>query len=110
MLSSAANGRAQYDTMLGAGGRQFHGPFGLSVAKNITSDPDQGLGKWTDAEIERAIRKGIDRQGHPLKPPMGFGRRRRRRCPEARLRRCAWTGRPAKVTADDRASARCWLI
>lgn len=68
----AANGRAQYDTMLGAGGRQFHGPFGLSVAKNITSDPDQGLGKWTDAEIERAIRKGIDRQGHPLKPPMGF--------------------------------------
>ncbi|MDP1749955.1 MAG: cytochrome c [Reyranella sp.] len=68
----AANGRAQYDTLLGAGGRQFHGPFGLSVAKNITPDPDQGLGKWSDAEIERAIRKGIDRQGQPLKPPMGF--------------------------------------
>lgn len=68
----AANGRAQYDTLLGAGGRQFHGPFGLSVAKNITSDPDQGLGKWTDAEIERAIRKGVDRTGQPLKPPMGY--------------------------------------
>jgi len=67
-----ANGRTQYATLLGAGGRQFHGPFGLSVAKNITSDPDQGLSKWTDAEIERAIRKGIDRQGQPLKPPMGF--------------------------------------
>lgn len=68
----AANGRAQYDTLLGAGGRHFPGPWGLSVAKNITSDPDQGLGKWSDAEIERAIRTGVDRQGHPLKPPMGF--------------------------------------
>ena len=68
----AANGRAQYDTLLGTGGRQFHGPFGLSVAKNITPDPDQGLGKWSDAEIERAIRTGVDRQGNPLKPPMGF--------------------------------------
>lgn len=67
-----ADGRSQYGTRLGAGGRQFHGPFGLSVAKNITSDPDQGLGKWSDAEIERAIRKGIDRQGQPLKPPMGY--------------------------------------
>ncbi len=31
-----------------------------------------GLGKWSDAEIERAVRKGIDHQRHPLKPPMGF--------------------------------------
>jgi mono/diheme cytochrome c family protein len=68
----AANGQAQYATLLGAGGRQFPGPWGLSVAKNITSDPEEGLGKWTDAEIERAIRKGVDRQGQPLKPPMGF--------------------------------------
>jgi mono/diheme cytochrome c family protein len=67
-----ADGRSQYGTQLGAGGRQFHGPFGLSVAKNITSDSDQGLGKWSDTEIERAIRKGIDRQDQPLKPPMGY--------------------------------------
>ena len=64
--------RPQIATLLGAGGMQFPGPWGLSVAKNITSDPDQGLGKWTDAEIERAIRKGIDRTGQPLKPPMGY--------------------------------------
>jgi mono/diheme cytochrome c family protein len=65
--------RQQYATLLGAGGMQFEGPWGLSVAKNITSDPEHGLGKWTDAEIERAIRTGIDKDGHPLKPPMGFG-------------------------------------
>jgi mono/diheme cytochrome c family protein len=68
-----ADHRPQYATLLGAGGMQFPGPWGLSVAKNITSDPDQGLGKWTDIEIERAIRKGIDRQGQALKPPMGYG-------------------------------------
>lgn len=68
----SANGRTLYDTLLGAGGRHFPGPWGLSVSKNITSDSEQGLGKWSDAEIERAIRKGIDRQGQPLKPPMGF--------------------------------------
>jgi len=85
-----ANGRTQYATLLGAGGRQFHGPFGLSVAKNITSDADQGLGKWTDAEIERAIRKGVDRQGQPLKPPMGF----------------AYYDR---ISADDMAALIAWL-
>ena len=68
----SADGRTLYDTLLGAGGRHFPGPWGLSVSKNITSDSEQGLGKWSDAEIERAIRKGIDRQGQPLKPPMGF--------------------------------------
>lgn len=66
------DGRFQFATLLGAGGMQFHGPWGLSVSKNITSDPEQGLGKWTDAEIERAIRSGIDKDGNPLKPPMGF--------------------------------------
>ena len=49
------------------------GKYLLSVAKNITSDPEQGLGKWTDAEIERAIRAGNDKDGHSLKPPMGYG-------------------------------------
>ena len=67
------DGRFQFATQLGAGGMQFHGPWGLSVAKNITSDRQDGLGTWTDAEIERAIRSGLDKDGHPLKPPMGFG-------------------------------------
>jgi hypothetical protein len=69
---------------------QFNGPWGLSVAKNITADPEQGLGKWTDAEIERAIRAGIDKDGHPLKPPMGYG--------------CY-----SKISADDMAALIAWL-
>ena len=37
---------------------------------NLTNDPDTGLGKWTDDEIARAIRQGIDDQGLMLCPQM----------------------------------------
>jgi len=39
---------------------------GNVVAPNITPDPDTGIGKWTDDEIARAIREGVDKDGRPL--------------------------------------------
>lgn len=66
------DGRFQFDTMLGAGGLKFDGPWGVSVSRNITSDPETGLGQWSDAEIEKAIRSGVDRHGRKLMPPMGY--------------------------------------
>jgi hypothetical protein len=33
---------------------------------NLTPDPDTGLGGWTNAEIVRAIRDGVDDQNEPL--------------------------------------------
>jgi mono/diheme cytochrome c family protein len=59
-------------SQLGAGGKAFYGPWGVSVSANITPDEREGLGHWTDAEIERAIRSGIARDGHKLFPPMPF--------------------------------------
>ena len=56
----------------GAGGQVFKGPWGKSVAPNITPDESTGLKKWTDEQIAHAIRLGVDRQGRHLKPPMGF--------------------------------------
>jgi mono/diheme cytochrome c family protein len=56
-------------TRLGAGGKEFHGPWGISVSADLTSS---GLGDWSEAEIERAIRTGISRDGHKLFPPMPF--------------------------------------
>ncbi|MCO6417483.1 cytochrome c [Siccirubricoccus sp. KC 17139] len=56
----------------GVGGQAFNGPWGVSVASNITPARHTGLGLWTDAEIERAIRRGISRDGRQLFPPMGF--------------------------------------
>jgi len=58
---------------LGKGGREFPGPWGKSVSRNITSDKVAGIGAWTDAEIKRAITKGLRKDGSKLKPPMGFG-------------------------------------
>jgi mono/diheme cytochrome c family protein len=57
---------------LGAGGKPFYGPWGISVSANLTSDETSGLGQWSDAEVERAIRTGVARDGHKLFPPMPF--------------------------------------
>ncbi|MBI5112637.1 MAG: cytochrome c [Rhodovulum sp.] len=57
----------------GAGGQEFKGPWGVSVAPNILSHPQKGLGGWSDAEIRRALTEGFSRDGRKLKPPMGYG-------------------------------------
>jgi mono/diheme cytochrome c family protein len=78
--SAWSAGSSDYQNGLGRGGRPF-GPTlidGLganwhgAVAPNITSDSTAGLGGWSDAEIDNAIRHGIARDGHRLTPPMAF--------------------------------------
>lgn len=56
----------------GVGGQSFAGPWGVSVARNITQDKEHGLGLWTDAQIETAITQGVRPDGTRLNPPMGF--------------------------------------
>lgn len=41
-------------------------PMGTLWSRNITSDPEAGLGKWSDPEIARAIRSGAIRNGYQL--------------------------------------------
>jgi len=55
----------------GAGGNPFRGPWGVAVARNLTPH-ETGLKDWTDAEIERAVRHGVRKDGTPLKPPMAY--------------------------------------
>ena len=45
---------------------------GVVVAPNITPDNETGIGAWTDGEKIRAIREGVDREGHPLFPMMPY--------------------------------------
>ena len=66
-------GAADFQNSLGKGGREFPGPWGVSISRNITSSKANGLGAWTDAEIKRAITEGVDKDGNKLKGPMGFG-------------------------------------
>jgi mono/diheme cytochrome c family protein len=54
---------------LGWGGFPFNGPWGQSVSADLTPT---ALGDWSDAEIVAAITTGVSRDGHHLKPPMGF--------------------------------------
>jgi mono/diheme cytochrome c family protein len=61
-----------YKNMMGAGGFVFHGPWGESVAANITPDNETGIGKWTDAQIKKAITDGVRPDGSKLRPPMAF--------------------------------------
>jgi mono/diheme cytochrome c family protein len=44
----------------------------LLIAPNLTPDPETGLGNWSDAEIIRAIRTGIARDGHQLNHAMPY--------------------------------------
>lgn len=53
-------------------GQSFSGSFGVITAKNLTPDRDTGLGGWSDADIERALREGISRDGHQLHPLMPY--------------------------------------
>lgn len=55
----------------GAGGQVIAGPWGRSVTRNLTPH-ESGLKGWSDAEIARAIREGVRRDGTKLSPPMGF--------------------------------------
>jgi mono/diheme cytochrome c family protein len=76
--SAFSRGVSDFATGLGRGGRAFPPrdgePAGSpSIAANITSDSVAGIGGWTDQEIERAVTKGIARDGRTLKPPMAYG-------------------------------------
>jgi mono/diheme cytochrome c family protein len=56
----------------GAGGPGIPGPWGVAVPPNITPDPEHGIGTWTDAQIKRAITKGLGQHDKKLSPPMAY--------------------------------------
>jgi len=58
---------------LGAGGFLITLAPGMTVmTANITSDPETGIGKWSDADIKKAMTEGVGLKGKHLAPPMPF--------------------------------------
>ena len=57
-----------------AGGREFGSiaQIGPSVSRNITSDLEEGIGKWSDNDIKQAITKAIRPDGTKLAGPMPY--------------------------------------
>ncbi len=64
-----ANGAPDFAHNLGAGGMEFPGPWGVSVAPNITPT---GLSQHTDAQVKTIVTKGVRPDGSKMLPPMAY--------------------------------------
>ena len=55
-----------------AGGRAIETAFGSYYSRNITPDPTDGIGAWSDADFLRALRDGISPSGAHYFPAFPF--------------------------------------
>jgi mono/diheme cytochrome c family protein len=55
-----------------AGGLAVPTPFGAVYSSNITPDRETGIGHWSEAAFQRAMRSGVDRGGHHLYPTFPY--------------------------------------
>ena len=55
-----------------SGGNEFDLPFGKFYTKNLTSDPETGIGSMTDGEIARVLRYSVKKNGEAVLPFMPF--------------------------------------
>lgn len=53
-----------------SGGFKFDGPPFTAYAANITPDVETGIGRWTEAQLIKAIREGLRPDGSLIGPPM----------------------------------------
>lgn len=73
-LATAADCTACHTPIGGAlfsGGRPLETPFGTLLGPNITPDPT-GIGDWTEADFQSALRRGIGHDGVHLYPAMPY--------------------------------------
>jgi mono/diheme cytochrome c family protein len=55
-----------------AGGVAFKLPFGTIYSSNITPDPKDGIGAYSDDEFVRAVREGVRKDGQHLYPAFPY--------------------------------------
>jgi mono/diheme cytochrome c family protein len=55
-----------------AGGTPLKTPFGVIYGSNITSDNATGIGDWSEADFDRALREGVRKDGSYLYPAMPY--------------------------------------
>jgi mono/diheme cytochrome c family protein len=48
----------------------WRGPWGVTMARNLTPDKATGIGTWTLADFKKTIRTGVDPKGVVIQPPM----------------------------------------
>jgi mono/diheme cytochrome c family protein len=55
-----------------AGGTPLKSPFGTLYGSNVTPDASSGIGEWTEADFDRALRQGVRKDGSYLYPAMPY--------------------------------------
>jgi mono/diheme cytochrome c family protein len=84
--TGAPGGRGEYLTRAGdcvachsvpggkafAGGLKMGSPLGAIYSTNITPDPETGIGSYSLEDFDRALRKGVAKDGHHLYPAMPY--------------------------------------
>jgi mono/diheme cytochrome c family protein len=51
-----------------SGGLPLNTDFGTLYSPNITPDAETGIGRWTEEQLARALREGVDDEGNHLYP------------------------------------------
>lgn len=68
----AAPGASDEAKLVLAGGLELKTPFGVFVAPNISPDPEQGIGGWSDAAFVTAMMKGTAPDGRHYYPAFPY--------------------------------------
>ena len=55
-----------------AGGLKMGTPLGAIYSTNITPDKDTGIGNYSFEDFDRAVRRGVAKDGHRLYPAMPY--------------------------------------
>ncbi len=63
-------GSPDHDRALSGSELGWQGPWGVTYARNLTSDKETGIGSWTAEQITQALRSGQRPDGTQLRPPM----------------------------------------
>jgi nicotinate dehydrogenase subunit B len=71
-LGACATCHTAKDGVPYAGGLSLPTPFGTVMTTNITPDVETGIGSWSYAAFERAMRAGLHRDGRQLYPAFPY--------------------------------------
>ncbi|MBP7002522.1 MAG: c-type cytochrome [Amaricoccus sp.] len=68
----AAEGAKDEEKLRLGGGRRLASDFGTFVAPNISSDPEDGIGAWTTADLANAMMRGVSPDGRHYYPAFPY--------------------------------------
>ena len=69
----SAKGAKDDEKLVLEGGQRFETDFGTFVAPNISPDPDEGIGTWSELDFVNAVMRGVSPDGSHYYPAFPYG-------------------------------------